>query len=93
MPFSIFREKSFDDGMTPQKTVMFSYSRYYLLGSLSYAIHTRGELTNLSFQSVEFSKQILVSQISDFHFADYRSLNSQLTDFLLVSFRFVSQIT
>ena len=87
MPFSIFREKSFDDGMTPQKTVK------QLLGSLSYAIHTRGELTNLSFQSVEFSKQILVSQISDFHFADYRSLISQLTDFLLVSFRFVSQIT
>ena len=72
---------------------MFSNSRYYLLGSLSYAIHTRGELTDLSFQPVKFSKQILVSQMSDFHFADYRSLISQLTYFLLVSFRFVSQIT
>ena len=54
------------------------------------AIHTYGELTNSFFWLVGFSTGILISQIKDFHFANYRFLFCKpLTYFHFTNYRFL----
>ena len=53
------------------------------------AIHTYGELANSFFWLVGFSTGILISQIKDFHFANYRFLFCKpLTYFHFTNYRF-----